>query len=165
MTATLSHPEITKDTEPESSGRLDFTLTESYLPQGEIGERAVELYTQGLCWYLAWVLHERTGWPIVVVADSHPRYINWCHMLVERPDGLLVDIHGAQSRKRVLRHWRGECDDPPSAHLKHMGQERWEVEEFDQVLGADPRSVLPAHAQLTERVADVVLAEMEHLIT
>lgn len=72
---------------------------------GEIDEAACHAYSWGQCHSLAIALSEATQWPIVELCDL-PRFgpdsmRSIIHMLVQRPDGMLLDITGARSRAEL----------------------------------------------------------------
>jgi hypothetical protein len=80
-------------------------------------------FTMGACYLLADELHAATGWPKVAI----PRGGGWSddmqkHVMVQRPDGLYVDIHGAQQLRDVLDRWHVD-------HVIHdpspWSQENW----------------------------------------
>jgi hypothetical protein len=68
------------------------------------------LFTERYCEVLAKALHERTGWPIVVVSDGPDGVVGWLHAAVRRPDGMIVDIEGVHTADGWLERW-GEWAD------------------------------------------------------
>jgi hypothetical protein len=54
-------------------------------------------YTKGDCWHLAMKISELTGWPCV---ELDPDMYWDQHVLVQMPDGMLLDITGIQSPER-----------------------------------------------------------------
>lgn len=60
----------------------------------EVDEETIDTFTGGDCWRLAKELHERTGWPVLVVGDGKG---NWVHMGVRGPEGDFIDVYGAST--------------------------------------------------------------------
>jgi hypothetical protein len=60
-----------------------------------------ELFTEGDCHHLALALHERTGWPLMIVSGRSTVE----HAFVMRPDGLALDINGLSSVSHILDCW------------------------------------------------------------
>lgn len=65
---------------------------------------AITVFTDGDCWALAVAIHDLTGWPLVA-AGVGPDADWWDHVLVETPNGKLMDIHGEQDRSTVRAEW------------------------------------------------------------
>lgn len=76
-----------------------------------------ERFTEGSCGELAKALHERTGWPIVLVADGTDGPAGWVHAAVQSPDGRVLDVMGWHDPDVWLGRWmydvtsRGERTD------------------------------------------------------
>lgn len=82
----------------------------------DFDEDLIDTYTSSECWALAWQLHQITGWPPVAIADR----AGWYHVACQRPDGNLVDIHGANSPIDVLDMWQDHYHDPRSATVANL---------------------------------------------
>src|SRR5438093_9317454 len=65
-------------------------------------ESIEDVFENSYCHSLALALHERTGWPIVGLYNQR---LGTDHYLVRRPDGFLVDVHGARPESEVLDDW------------------------------------------------------------
>jgi len=62
-----------------------------------------DVYHYGYCHALALELAAQTGWPIVGLYTG--KWGDMDHFLVRRPDGLLLDVHGAHTDEEVLQAW------------------------------------------------------------
>jgi len=113
-------------------------------------DAVTDRYSNGRCWALAWALHKMTGWPIRAVAEpgSTPgQGIGWVHVVVERPDGMLVDIHGAADFDAVMDRFEPRLDNTeddgelipvaPGAFQQMLGQDPVEVDADDRSTAAD----------------------------
>lgn len=72
----------------------------------------IEQYSSTDCWKIAYEIHKRTGWPIISLDDSESEGDPagsgwWFHVVVQRPDGMLVDVNGAHTPEQVADHWDG----------------------------------------------------------
>lgn len=81
----------------EGGGRESFTLT-----PGLIDGMAVGAFAQGQCHALALALHERTGWPVIVLEDDEADAI---HFAVQTPDGRALDITGCHDLEEFQEGW------------------------------------------------------------
>ena len=75
----------------------------------------------GDCWALAGELNKRLGWPIIVLSDVDGIPI---HMVVEAPDGRLLDAEALWSRDSFIRAWENEYESiNPDGSIDHaMGR-------------------------------------------
>jgi hypothetical protein len=102
---------------------------------GRLDDDAIHTYTHGQCHALALAVHEETGWPIewagrpVCVFDEDCPPEDWpdgtcpCqvdHVVVRRPDGLLLDAHGPRTDLDVL----SDTLDPGVAVLRPADPDR-----------------------------------------
>ncbi len=62
--------------------------------------------------------------------------IGWVHVVVRRPDGLLVDIQGAHQPDDLLDYWADYLDEPDAADLLEVTRDR-----FTALLAEDPSVV------------------------
>src|ERR1035441_9217873 len=69
----------------------------------KITERDRDVYTDGLCWSLAWEISDMTGLP-VATAGSH--LWGWSHVLVHIGYNQYLDITGINTKKNL--RWWGE---------------------------------------------------------
>ena len=144
-----------------------------HLTPGVIDTEAVMAFTRGHCTELALALHDHTGWPLRIVVQAnidwmgltdHPEVLAaaergtmipdaylqklWTHVLVERPDGWLVDITGARSRDTVLDGCDGNgagtmpVTDGPYRH-RILAATRGEVESLISTAPASPGAGVP----------------------
>ena len=88
---------------------------EFHVRPGVFDMEALAAFTGGQCHALALALHERTGWPIVgLYRDSEDGGelvcpANLSHLLVQRPDGQLMDIEGAGEPAGLIAEPDWEC--------------------------------------------------------
>lgn len=155
---------------PETRGDtftvVDVAGLSFHLTPGVINDEAVLAFTRGHCAELALALHDRTGWPLRIVVQANIDWVSladdpavlaaadqghripygylqqlWAHVLVERPDGLLVDINGARTPDTVIdeHDWNGTgtapLDDGPYRH-RILAATRDDV---DSLVSAAPR--------------------------
>jgi hypothetical protein len=131
-TKVLRFDEVTKDYSPElyrairkspkhyfdkKTGAVNvFKHQHLELPIGEPEDEQVQRwFTRGACGGLALAMHERTGWPLVVIrADKiygeHTTAAapTWVHLLVRHPSGMLLDIEGLKTDEQACQGWPGE---------------------------------------------------------
>jgi hypothetical protein len=111
-----------------------------------IGDAPVErLFEWGYCHALALAINEATGWPIVGLW-SGGRHGGCEHWVVQRPDGILLDVRGAWEPEEMMSRFGYTMDDgwdPASL----WGGSRME----------DPRDVW----ELATVVARMILADTE----
>lgn len=82
-----------------TSGDRFHELRCSHLPSPE--ENAKRRYTQGRCGEFARALSQLTLWPeMMVCADGVS-----CHVVVQRPDGLYLDVEGLSDQVTLLKRW------------------------------------------------------------
>lgn len=65
---------------------------------------AITVFTEGDCWALAVAIHDLTGWPLVAAGIGDDADW-WDHMLVETPNGKLMDIFGEKDSSVVEAEW------------------------------------------------------------
>lgn len=73
-----------------------------------INSNAISWFAHGNCAALALALHDVTGWPLLIAtsnADPNLLADTWMHVVVQRPDGLYLDIQGAHSYAQVTEYW------------------------------------------------------------
>lgn len=73
-----------------------------------INSEAISWLAHGNCAALALALHDVTGWPLVFATrNADPALVSdtWLHVLVQRPDGLYLDIQGAHTVPEVQSYW------------------------------------------------------------
>ncbi|MCG8920294.1 hypothetical protein L6E12_31445 [Actinokineospora sp. PR83] len=133
---------------PTATGaaRPDELLPDELLPEGFACVE--DVFDYGYCGALALALHERTGWPIVGLR-GRDGYAS--HYLVRRPDGRLVDGHGARTEVAVMEQWDEGSGyfaiaDYAPAYL------RAEVREGDM---EDPADVWPLAQAVAARLAEL----------
>jgi len=61
-----------------------------------------ELFTRGACFVLGIVLHGESGYELIEVCRYHDYD---CHIMVQRPDGMYLDIRGYQTEEEVRERW------------------------------------------------------------
>ena len=86
----------------------EFTVGDLTVDSDQVDEHAAKLFSSGWCWALAEALHLATGWPVVIqgytisalrfgsyeVPMDMAQVYSWSHVLVQRPDGKLLDVFG-----------------------------------------------------------------------
>lgn len=86
------------------------TITQSYLLEESPCDSAdKDIFTNGDCWKLARLLHDRGVGELVIVADFEDPIDSWCHMAVELPDGNYLDVLGVYTRQQFENHWFRHC--------------------------------------------------------
>ncbi|MEU4807434.1 hypothetical protein [Actinosynnema sp. NPDC023587] len=119
------------------------------LPEGY--DTVQDVFDYGYCNALALALHERTGWPILGLharGDAHP-----FHYLVRRPDGLLLDAHGARTQDDVLQQWGEGAPEGYYAVQEHTQDRLWaDVRRGDM---EDPADVWPLAQAVTTRLVEL----------
>jgi len=124
---------------------------------GTVSEYADDVFTNHHCWYLAWVLHTKTGWPIVAVTDADAvgeGNYGWVHVLVQTPTGDLLDVQGHQSPQDIVDHWADYCDYPDDIDLNSIP-----AADFVRLINDDPGAASDAFATATSDLADALLAQ------
>ena len=104
------HLEVVKNWDPKEHPRAKDgrfgTKRKSLKPKTHtITEEDRELYTSDKCDDLAQALHEKTGYPIWVVADEENGKPGWIHAGVMTPDGQWLDVNGKQDPADVDNQW------------------------------------------------------------
>lgn len=86
------------------------TITQSYLlEESPCDSIDKDTFTNGDCWKLARLLHDRGVGELVIVADFDDPIDSWCHMAVELPDGNYLDILGVYTRQQFEDYWFRHC--------------------------------------------------------
>lgn len=110
-----------------------------------------DVFTQGECGVLAWDLHERTGWPVVIASDGGDgTTFGWTHAGVQRPDGLVVDVEGVHDWGDWLDAWYDEPEEGQDFTL--------EVVTDPAQMFLDLSETSPEVRQHSARVADAIAA-------
>lgn len=134
------------------------------LTPGVIDDAAIEAYTNGGCWYLAWWLHELTGYPIAVIGgydpdldyidDSSPWHgYSWVHVGVTTPEGLFLDINGPADMNDAMEQYLIYED----VYTEEQCLQELPADQFVSVISFDPDLVDEKTATLTESLAHAVL--------
>lgn len=116
----------------------------------------IDEFTMRTCDRLAWVLHSRTGWPVIAIAveeegdDPDAPGLGWIHTGVRQPDGRILDVEGS----RELDEWLDARGEWPDA-LEVWAQE---VTDFVVELSSDPATFTASELAHAGRVADTLLA-------
>ena len=69
--------------------------------QFQFSESIVDELTNGECWVLAAILHERTGLPFAAIYGDD----EIVHVGIELPDNMVVDIEGIWESSDLETHW------------------------------------------------------------
>lgn len=128
------------------------------------------MFTSGWCHVLALEVHDRTGWPVVVVSDGPHGPVGWVHAGVQLPDGRVLDVRGAHDPLRWLAEWEEVVD----AYGRDFNDQRDDVYDYDsdRVVMAEwdasgaSAGTAPAPSQVlaaASTVADQLLAELGDL--
>ncbi|HEY5990612.1 MAG TPA: hypothetical protein VIV12_30100 [Streptosporangiaceae bacterium] len=75
---------------------------------GRLDVNARTAFTEGHCHSLALALHEKTGWPLIGGVDRGPEYGSGRvpdHVVVQVPDGRLLDITGLHTVEDFEEEW------------------------------------------------------------
>lgn len=126
---------------------------------GTVTDDAVIVFTTEYCWYLAWVLHQITDWPIVAVTDGSLHTdggTEWNHVLVLHPSGNVLDATGLHDAEDKLDEWGIllEMDLPWGSESV---LETIRAEDFRSRLSSDPDSVTPQFAAATRALAEALV--------
>lgn len=109
-----------------------------------------DVFDYGYCHALALALNEETGWPIVGLKGP-AGYAD--HFLVQRPDGRLVDAHGARTEAEVMRQW---ADGAPDGYYKVQGCTAQSIRvEVDRQDLENPASVWPLAQETASPLAQL----------
>lgn len=73
-------------------------MTVQFWRNGRPTAAAVETYTEGDCWMLAYAIHRQTGWPIYSIAGGE-------HFVVRTPDRLYLDVEGISTLDELASRW------------------------------------------------------------
>lgn len=74
----------------------------------------IRFYTEEDCISLAWQLHTKTGWPIMVLCDEEgAEGLGWVHAGVKDLEGKIWDIRGPRDAQEFLNEdlWYYYCDE------------------------------------------------------
>ena len=159
---------------------LDVRGYEYTLTPGIIDDDAVRAFTRGQCAELAVALHDRTGWPLRVLVQGANSWLSladdeavyaaarrgdplpstylynlWGHVMVERPDGRLVDIYGARTPDTVLAEQIGNATGT-SALWNGSGRDR--IVALDRDTAEALPSCAPRSRGIGAHFVDAVLA-------
>lgn len=91
------------------------------LTPGVLNPVAENAFLYGGCAALAIAIHDETGWPIVMVTDSHNVFDGEAgggsalHWVVRRPDGLYLDVLGSHTEEELLEEYGAEADEGEAA--------------------------------------------------
>lgn len=156
-------------------------ITVVTLDPGILNGSAERAFTYGACGGLAIVLHDRTGWPLVMVTDAESAYApdgqdladagpaqrartsnqagmgaSGMHWLVLHPSGQLADADGLRSPSDVLEQYEGEGSDSCEGRVAlALASRAHAVEEYVAQKGE------PVPLPLAETFADPVLKRAE----
>lgn len=123
------------------------------------------LFTLRWCHVLAHAIHDRTGWPVVVVGDVHS---GWVHAGVKMPTGQILDVAGRHSPHDWLDGWApvmdeygrdyvDQCDGTYSP--EDVAIYGWDEVNADETIG--PTEVPPAHVlAVAAQTSASLLAQM-----
>lgn len=96
---------------------MSYGPNPEHLTPGEIDGYARRAFKVGACAALAVAIHDRFGWPLIAVTDSHNVYGEYAgagsalHYMVRHPGGRLLDIDGLHDDQEVIEEYEGEADD------------------------------------------------------
>lgn len=97
------------DAKKEDAREMDVSCHSGnfIVKEGVIDGAARTVFTTGQCHALALALHERTGWPIRVLAYGRKgaAVTSGNHLVVVDPDGNAVDIEGRRPLAEAKRQW------------------------------------------------------------
>lgn len=113
-------PYLLESEEYERTVRIPNAFGDWTLIKGKLDRKAAAALTSGPCPNFAEVLHAKTGWPYVAAVSkayalhSAKEYRdNWdeqdsgmWHIMVQRPDGKLVDASGVQSKEDYIANMK-----------------------------------------------------------
>jgi hypothetical protein len=127
-----------------------------------------DTFTGGYCHRLAQALHERTGWPQVVVSDGPDGQVGWVHAGVRTPSGEILDVRGLHTEDDWAEEWGAMVDAhghdlPEDAEYDGDGvwvypadQSGWTPEE---AWGAPEGGLHEGTEKRAAQVADLLIAE------
>lgn len=88
---------------------------------GVLDHAARDAFGRGACGALALALHEKTGWPLIAVTDSHNVAEGRAgggsalHYAVRTPEGLLLDVDGLHSTESLIERFSADADEGEAA--------------------------------------------------
>lgn len=97
----------------------------------DFGEQIVDELTNGDCWVLAGILHQRTGLPFAALHGDG----EVVHVGVETADGFVVDIEGIWDSGSWETHWVDKLDDVWEMYYGFIPDD---MEDKDALLGYSP---------------------------
>ena len=130
---------------------------ESTSPAPGITEDDDDMFANGYCHVLAKALHERTGWPMVVVSDGPDGVVGWVHAGVRRPDGKILDVRGETDETWWVSNW-GDVIDAYADDFDEFDGDL--INGYDWTDDMDPEPADPAVVQRAAVVADLLLAHL-----
>jgi len=76
----------------------------------EVTPGDIRKYKQWACGDLALALHEKTGYPLVVLSydDGSGSRDNWVHAAVQTPEGKILDVEGLKTKQETIDEWSAE---------------------------------------------------------
>lgn len=130
---------------------------------GRVTDHAIDIFTTEYCWYLAWLLHARTGWPMVAVSENTLPVdggTGWNHVLVEHPNGQYLDVTGLSDDHDVFDLWaimlEMDMDEGGEAILETIDADMFRVR-----LSSDPDDVPDELRVATEALVTALLRQIE----
>lgn len=97
----------------------------------DFDERIVDELTNGDCWSLAGILHQRTGLPFAALHGDG----EVVHVGIETADGFVVDIEGIWDSGSWESHWMDKLDDVWEINYGFIPDD---FEDRDALLGYSP---------------------------
>jgi hypothetical protein len=135
---------------------------EPVVEPGLLDEVAMEAYKSGQCLALALALHDRTGWPVMLLVRGKKRSLqkvkmdDIIHALVRAPDGYDVDIYG-DNEPEVLE------EEATDLHGRHTWLEITERGEIEKWLVAHPAYAAGLDEALARTFVELVLARRANI--
>lgn len=157
-------PGVALSVTPADAGDASVPLWAAHLEtfvadDGTPTDDAVDLFSNHMCWFLAWMLNQQTGWPLVAVSDTDPEpttgAFGWVHVAVQTPGGDILDVSGVHGTNDFLDHWELYCDDVEAADLTAVA-----AADFVQVLNVNPNHAEPDVVARTATLAAALVASV-----
>ena len=122
-----------------------------------------EQFTVSDCAFLADEIHQRTGWPRVIVSDGPDGVAGWVHAGVLTPEGLILDVRGLHEPSDWVDQWAEGVDAFGADYPDEYDSENVWVYDIRDTYGADaqPFAHTPTNPTVYEdarRLADKLLA-------
>lgn len=122
----------------------------------EFDESVIDELTNGECWSLAAILHERTGLPVAAIHGDG----DIVHVGIELADNMVVDIEGIWESSSWEARWADNLQDVWEMYVGFVPDD---FEDKDALLGYTPSLegfAVGSNGEALGRIADKVVADI-----